>query len=35
MNIIQHILDFYRKYSDVTPFVIVNIFVSNKSTFSQ
>jgi len=26
MNIIQQILAFYRKYSDATPFVIVNIF---------
>ncbi len=30
MNIIQHMaLDFYRKYSDVTPFVIINNFLMN------
>ncbi len=27
MNIIQHVAEaFYREYSDVTPFVIINIF---------
>jgi len=25
INIIQHIQAFYRKYSDVTPFLMVNI----------
>ncbi len=30
INIIQHTEQaFYRKYSDVTPFVIINIFISN------
>ncbi len=30
MNIIQHRAEaFYRKYSDITPFVILNIFISN------
>ncbi len=30
MNISQHVAyAFYRKYSDVTPFVIINIFISN------
>ncbi len=30
MNIIQHTAEaFYREYSDVTPFVIINIFKNN------
>ncbi len=30
MNIIQHVAKaFYCKYSDVTPFVTINIFISN------
>ncbi len=30
MNIIQHIAEaFYNKYLDVTPFVVINIFISN------
>ncbi len=30
MNVVQGIAEaFYRKYSDVTPFVIIHIFISN------
>jgi len=29
INIIQQMLAFYRKYSDVIPFVIINIFIIN------
>ncbi len=28
---IQHILAFTKKYSDETPFVVVNIFISNSN----
>ncbi len=35
MNIIQHTAEaFYRKYSDVTPFVIIKIFKSNCNLFT-
>ncbi len=36
MNIFQHTAEaFYRKYSDVTPFVISNIFISNRNLITH